>query len=407
MKFKFNIFSSLFSGENKLKVKPHTEAGDYYENVSKKYSLLAVISVALAVAVILVGFSFNKGMFTYQNLFYMFKDIDLAGAEGERTDKALTYPDGEDQSFVLYKNGLAVGDDNVLSIFTPSGKQSMTDNFSMKNTRIEGSDGYVMVYEAGGYNFSLYNSFAKLYSSRAHMPIQLARVSDSGAFAIVSASDTHASLVRLYDRNFNVKSEYGREDRVSCVAISRDGRQIAISSVGVSDGEYVSKVARYDVGKDKASFEVSFAGAFILDCSFADNGNLTLMLNNGVKMLSSDGKTVSKFDFEGRVPHRYDISDGECAVAFCKDSISGEYGVVHINEKGRISPERTANVKLEQIKLGRDCIYILGRDKIVRFDHASNNGAVLEYNCTGKVLIPCDEGGFLLCSSLRADYFDF
>ncbi len=407
MKLKFNIFSSAFSKNKKSKVDLTGMTNTYYEGVSKRYNLLALVALVLALAVVLIGFVVNKSMFTYQNLFYMFKDIELAGRQGQRSDKTLIYPDGEEKQFALYKNGLAVGGNNFLCLFTPSGKQSMTDNFAMQNVKLEGSDSYTMVYESGGYNFSLYNSFAKLYSDRADHPIRLAEVSNSGVYAIVSGSDTHVSSVRVYDRNFQFKSEYDVENRVSAISLSSDGRKIAVASVSVKDGEYVSVIEVYEIGKNAPSVTKSFEGAFLLDCSFSGNGNFALIFNNGARVLSKDGRMLSSFDFEGRTPYRFDILEGECAFVFCDDSINGKYSAVFMDASGDVSQEISLTLKLEQIEIGKGCVYALGRDKIVRIDTSTEKTSEMVRNCTGKYLLACGEGGFLLCSSLQADYFDF
>jgi hypothetical protein len=189
--------------------------------------------------------------------------------------------------------------------------------------------------------------------------------------------------------------------------MSPDGKRIAMVSVYVAGGKYCSEITLYEIGSKREEYTYISEGMFVLDCSLSDSGNLMLLSDKSLEVISPGGKSLTKYDFADKTLHKADMSGGACVLSFCNDAVNREYVTVYINDKGEVSDEIEISLDIDQIAIGKGCVYVLSADKITRIHNESGEISTFEYNCTGKKLLPCDEGGFLLCSSLRADYFDF
>jgi tricorn protease-like protein len=82
--------------------------------------------------------------------------------------------------------------------------------------------------------FAIYNSFTELYREKLEYPISSADMSDSGAYVIVTRSQKHTSVIRVYTNQNTLDMEYSKNDHVIDAAISADGRYLAVLSMSVS-----------------------------------------------------------------------------------------------------------------------------------------------------------------------------
>ena len=188
---------------------PDTPVNEYYETVSERLGVAQVILYLLLLAFTVVSLLANTGLITYQNFYYFFKDL---GASAEAVDvlhnDAVSYPADSDQSFTLYRKGVAIAGNASVTVFSSSGRQLLTDNVVFQSPVTVGSGKYLLVYELGGTQYALYNTYTRVYSGNTERPITGADISSSGTYAIVSDSSEYNSIVEVYNSNFHRINRY-------------------------------------------------------------------------------------------------------------------------------------------------------------------------------------------------------
>ena len=97
---------------------------EYYENISAGLGILQVVLYLSLFAFVVVSFLTNTRLITYQNFYHFFQDLN---ASAERVDifshDSLSYSTDEEQSFTLYRKGLAVAGNTGVTIFSATGRQ--------------------------------------------------------------------------------------------------------------------------------------------------------------------------------------------------------------------------------------------------------------------------------------------
>jgi hypothetical protein len=241
----------------------------YYENVSAGLGVMQVILYFTLFAFVILSFVGNTNLITYRNFYYFFKDLD-ASADSIDVFKSdsMTYPTDASQCFTLYRGGLAVIGDRSVSAFTATGRQTVSESIQYRNPTAEGRGRYLMVYEMGGTQYSLYNSYTQLYADKTDYPINGAAVSDSGVYAILSSSDSFSSVVSLYNDNFALINRYNKNSFVTDVAIDGKGRLVALLSAEPRGGAFETALELYAPGETEAKKRISLGEGMAYSCVF-------------------------------------------------------------------------------------------------------------------------------------------
>ena len=171
---------------------------EYYEAVSQRFGLAQVFLYLALLAFVAVSLLTNTNLITYQNLYYFVKDLN---ATTERVDvlhsDAISYPTDVSQDFALYRQGLAVAGNTSVTVFTSTGRQTVSRNVQYQNPVAVGTGKYLLVYELEGNQYSLYNSYTQIHTGKSSAPIRCATMSPCGMYAVVTESEQYSSVVEL------------------------------------------------------------------------------------------------------------------------------------------------------------------------------------------------------------------
>ena len=141
------------------------DGNEYYENISAGLGILQVILYLSLFAFVVFAFLTNTNLITYQNFYHFFQDLN---ASAERVDifshDSLSYSTDEEQSFTLYRKGLAVAGNTGVTIFSATGRQLVSHGIQYNDPVAVGSGKYLLVYERGGKQYSLYNANTQMHA---------------------------------------------------------------------------------------------------------------------------------------------------------------------------------------------------------------------------------------------------
>ena len=88
--------------------KVEAEQNAYYESISAGLGILQVILYLSLFTFVVLSFFRNTELITYRNFYYFFKDLNASAETVDVFDAdSVTYPTSGEQSFALYRKGLA------------------------------------------------------------------------------------------------------------------------------------------------------------------------------------------------------------------------------------------------------------------------------------------------------------
>ena len=152
----------------------------YYDNVSNIYHTLFWVFLAALLVFVFVSMSCNLDLFTYENFYYLAKDISAASDLLSGTGNVINYETSvRNQAFALYRGGLAVGGDSGLQLFTATGRETLNMSPDYLKPVLHGSDRYLLMYDIGEKRYSIYNSFVCVHHEETDYPIYAGAMSDT------------------------------------------------------------------------------------------------------------------------------------------------------------------------------------------------------------------------------------
>lgn len=400
-------FSAEPEKEKVLRYEDFDAAGDtYYATVSAWYKVLQrIFLVGLAVFSV-VSITVNFKHITYDNFFYLIKDFNTAVDTESVRYETLSYDASADQSFALYRGGLAVVSRSNVSAFTATGRRTLNSNSAYSKPFAVTSDKYLLVYDIGDGNMAIYNSFAKVYSEKLNYPISDACFSKEGSFAVLTRSEQYESEIIVYDKNFKKLINYRKGSFAVDVALSPDGEKLGALYCDTDDGIVCTKMVLYDLKNQEKIDEQIYTGEFPLACSFLDDGGFAFITDTRVRTFDKIFREKAESDsyFAGSVSAVW--CDNEyAAVAFNNGITSDTNEVFVFDKRGELVYNDVVRSDVSQFAVRDGYFFVKNTVGVIRIRIEDGNKESLECQ-DGKMLV-YDGSTVLVCAEAKAVYLNF
>ena len=379
----------------------------YYEAVSDRFGIAQIILFLTLLAFVSVSLLANTGLITYQNLYYFVKDLNASAENVDvlHTD-SVSYAADASQSFTLYRQGLAVAGNTSVTVFTASGRQTVGESIRYQNPTAVGSGKYLLVYEMGGTQYSLYNSYTQIHKGTTERAILGAAMSPSGCYALITSSQEHLSVVELFDSDFARINRYGYPSYVTDVAINEKGTRLAVILSHIEQAAFVTEARFYEPGKTELSASLRLGHGLGLSCCFTDGGELAVLCTDGVYYSSLKGELNRTVHFEGAQLAGAELSPNGCALLLKRDEKAPHGEAILLDRHGRELCREGMKESVSAVSVSGDVMFLTCSDGVLRI-RSDGSSEKLTCETEGKVLLAVDEGRVLLCSSKKADSLRF
>ena len=402
MKFDFNTIIEKFKyNPNSVKKDYDGKTDVYLAKVSYRYAYIKRI-VCIALVLVIVALLFS-GSLSYEKLVYLVKDVKLSNDYVNSVHDTITYNAGNSQVFAEYRSGLAVASRERFSIFSAGGRELLTSNHNYGNPALEVSDKNVLLYDVGGKQFSLYNSFTKTRDEKLDYPIYGADMAKNGDFALITKSEKYNSVVNVYDQNGTSWSYSFSSGRVCAVAISDNGSQLAVLLTYSDNAEMKTEIRLYDVGKDNyKTSNLTFSGipyaVSILD------GNIYVVGSKGVNVFSSNLSLNGEYLSDSEI-YRYSFGEDNIAIADIS-GVGGKTRVLLLNKKCKVEKEYQFEERLIDICLYEDSLFLQKLSGFERIDVKTGKNYSTSLVASEFKMIAIDEDTLVICNEYYAKFIE-
>ena len=404
MGFDFNKILEKFRYDpNSVKKGYDGRTDIYLAKVSYRYAyivrVLTVLVVLTAIALLL------SGNLSYNKFYYLAKDIALAEDYVSSVHDTITYNVGNSQSFIEFRSGIAVASRERLSIFSAGGRELFSSNHSYGNPNLKACSQYVLLYDVGGKQFSLYNSFSKVSEETSDHPIYDACIANDGSFAIITRSEKYDSVVRVYQKN-GTKYDYNfAEGRVSSATLSKNGRQLAVAIIN-SDGEEISTEIRlYRIGSsDYTSSKLSFSG-ISYDVKIFDNGNIAVIAARGVNVFNSSLNLIGEY-LTNKEIYTYSFGEDNVVASHLSDDKS-KTEVLIFNNWGRVERSIEFNDRVLDVATEGGYLFTQAVSGFTRTNLTLGTRENISLVATDFKMIASDRDTLIVCNNSYAKFLYF
>ncbi len=250
---------------------------------------------------VLLMLLFRGDQINYENFMFLVRDLDAEyNAEIDEAGIGVTYDVDSDMVCQVFKNHLVMIDTSQVNLYGLSGYGVFSYPHEYRLPCITASENYFIVYDLGGYRFSVYNAVGCLYESKpCEYPITDAYIADNGTFCIVTGNQTYCSTVQVYNDRFSLLASYNTMRYVTKAMLSRDAKSLLMASTYVKSGVSRVVLQSYRLGEEDYDFRVEYPEATEMNgllnsviplnvSYFYDHGSAVLC-DTGVMFCSSDG----------------------------------------------------------------------------------------------------------------------
>ena len=412
------FFSADPQKEKILRYEDFQNATDpYYATVSARYKVTQRVLALLLVVFLLFSIFTNIKEITYGNLFYFVRDfgnaVDIASIDYE----TLSYDVYPDQSFSMYRGGVAAVSPSNISVFTATGRRTLKSRADFVAPYAVCSDKYVLVYDMSGKSFAIYNSFSKVFTKELEAPVTDAYISDSGVFSVVTSSAAHDSVIKVYNKNFKLIGNYKLDLYSTDVCIDASGERMASIYYQVGDGRGKTLLRVYDISErrskeldpdeERVIYEHTFDYQFPLSCSFLEDGKLAVITNRSSTVFESNREEYEIYDsysYSGELSAVWSGAGGS-AVAIKDTTLNDVNKIIAFDKSGDVIYEDIIRESVREIAVLGDYIFVKSDTGVARI--RTMNGEEEAYTTQSGHMLVYSEDTVIICGESKAIYVKF
>lgn len=237
------------------------------------------------------------------------------------------------------------------------------------------------VVDANGSRFIIYDRDSKHYrvvngktisdQMEAEGNILTCDMAGNGSFAIASRSEQTASTFTVYDRKFNEVFKWNSSsDHIIDVALTDNGKYVAVAALGAEKGEVYSKVLIFNVKSSEALGEFKFSGTAVADLHFTSRGYLYITGDNMFTIIDKNKSEIkSQETFEAGALKFISVGEnGETAVMFSKYGSDNTGTVKYYSYKGEESYSFDSQSSIYGVAAGKNKFAVYYGDEIIVYN---------------------------------------
>ncbi len=171
--------------------------------------------------------------------------------------------------------------DSEIKAVSNGGKVIFSYSHGFENPVLKASSTRAIVFNQGG-NDALIFSLKKLESViTLEDEIINAAIGDNGTYALVTTAKGYVAKVSVYKKSDKLVYEwFSANDMINNVAVARNGKKIALSTLSAKVGGFDSKLMILNLKSANAEFEKQYNGEMIYNLSTSFSGGVAVATSN-------------------------------------------------------------------------------------------------------------------------------
>lgn len=269
--------------------------------------------------------------------------------------------------------------DGEINAVTNGGKVVFTYSHGFENPVIKTSGTRAVLFNQGGQDALIFTLSGLEDNITSEKEIINAAIGDDGTYALVTNADGYVAKVSVYKKNAKLIYEwYSASDMVNNVAVFKNGKKIAISTLKANVSGFDSKVMILNFNSANAEFQKEYDGEIIYNLSTEFSRGVTVATSNTFDFLK-----IRKFE-SSEYKNEYNLqmlreSSGGTLLLYNRENDKTDNIIVAISKKGEVSFETKFSGIVTDIAMKNNHIYCISDTKAYILD--SNGGIVRTTDC--------------------------
>ncbi|MCH5191395.1 MAG: hypothetical protein J1F23_04455 [Oscillospiraceae bacterium] len=223
--------------------------------------------------------------------------------------------------------------DDSVKVLDSTAKELSALSHSYDHPAADFNSGRILLYDSGSTDFRVQSKTRVLYEKQLDYIILTGAMGKDGSAAIASRADGAESMLTVYDSRSReiFRWKCSKEHIVSC-DISDNGKNYAVSVIGVQNGTVYSKVYIFNRKNTEPTGLFEYTDSAVSTVKFLSNNTLMLIGNNVCEIIE-DNAVKEKIDVSVDTPSRLFVSDTGTAVLVLSKYSSTTQKIVKVYDK--------------------------------------------------------------------------
>ena len=288
-----------------------------------------------------------------------------------------------------YNSDVAVLTDTSFIVLNSSAKEvtNLQHNYTKPVMDIAG--GRAIIYDRGSKNMMIVNRSKVMYQKKYDQSIYTCAIGKKGNFAVATSSNEATSELTVYSYGFKEIFKWrSSEYHITRMALSDDGKSIAVVTVGAKDGAIKSSLNIFDFNKTKATSVFEYPDTMLVSLDFNDN-SVVAAGDNLISVIKDESKRLGDIDYGTQSLFRYSVSkDGSFAAYMTKygNSNSGNLNVYDAAGQKKFSASVDETVRDVNWN-GDNAAVLLNNKTIVYNDKGEKTKTIKTGNDTSRLIV--------------------
>lgn len=204
------------------------------------------------------------------------------------------------------------------------------------DSRVVVSNGRALVYSNTTGTLLLLSRSRQLLRQDEKNGVVTAALAANGAYATVTAGEKARSAVRVYNRRQALQFQWNcADERISSVALSRNGKQVALLAVGAENAEIYTRLLLFRTDGSTPLIDQKYPGTLLLRVVYTAADRLIAIGDNQTVALNRKGEKITELTYTSDSLNDIEVDDAG-NVLLCYDALGGAKAtVVRLNKQGK------------------------------------------------------------------------
>lgn len=267
---------------------------------------------------------------------------------------------------------LIIGEDESLVLDSKAGELF---SFQLGNaeSRVVSFNGRALIYSNGSDKVILQSKTEQLGSIEEQGAVITAALAKNGWFATTYSAESSQSVLTVYNSRFEKEFVWNcANERVAAIALSPDGRKVAVSAIGVENAEIYSRILIFNTNETDAIYDSRVSGTLLLKMYLPSDKTLVAVGDNKTLVLGADGEKIDELVYSENSVSLVE-TDEKGNVAVCCSEFGGSKSNVTVFRK---DGSRACTISVQGEPSGMD----IGSDKVA----VALGNEIVVYNLKGE-----------------------
>lgn len=333
---------------------------------------IAIVCFVLIVSIAVFALTTPTGIVEWM------KNATVSGSSGSGFPIAIE--DCSAKAFYELDGRLVVQTDVDLRMYDKSGGSIFTRLHGMSTPIVRTSAVRMLTFDRGSNQFRVETASDVLIEGKTESKNSIidGDIADKGGFVIASLSSDSASLVTVFDKDGNeIYKVHLADNYVVRVAISPNGKKIAVCSVNADNADISTALSIYSVDNDKPIASTTLEDECISNIEFTSNDKCAAISEKRWISFDSNGN-LNEFSFGGKSLVSFDVDkSGSYVVCLAGGLISTKNQLVVVSQNGKVNADFEINSTVESLCLNNGRIYVMS-SKVCEYDYSGNEKIISE-----------------------------